>query len=195
MKRFFQIVATALLCIVAYGSLPGTGDASDRTDLTAPDPLNATYWIEGDTVALVDGRCERAAAQGSAMKVRTTVWQQPVYGDLDGDGDGDTALVLIHSPGGSGTFYYVAAAINVTGRYHGTKAILLGDRIKPKDLAIRQCQIVVDYADRRPNEPFRTPPSVDRTIGLMLQNGQLSVSPSPNDQGHKIDRTKNSPAS
>jgi hypothetical protein len=141
--------------------------------------LNANYWIEDDAVALVDGRCERPAASGSAMKVRTTVWQQPVYGDLDGDGDEDTALVLIHAPGGSGTFYYVAAAINAGGRSQGTNAVLLGDRITPKDLAIRNRTVVVDFADRRPDEPFSVTPSIGRTMVLAVQDERLLATPLP----------------
>jgi hypothetical protein len=45
-------------------------------------------------------------------------------------------LLITHDPGGSGTFYYVAAAINVNKRYQGTNAVLLGDRIAPMDIGI-----------------------------------------------------------
>jgi hypothetical protein len=118
------------------------------------------------------------AAPGSVIKIRTAVWKRPVFGDLDGDGDDDAALLLIHDPGGSGTFFYVTVAIHSNGRYQGINTFLMGDRITPKDLAIRDRMIVASYADRRPNEPFSTTPSVDRTIALILQNGQLSATAS-----------------
>jgi len=183
-KRFFKIIAVVIYYGVAVGSLTA---ASDTVNQPAPDPLNTTYRIEGDSVALVDGRHERPAASGSAIKVRTTVWQQPVYGDLDGDGNEDAALVLIHAPGGSGTFYYVAAAINADGQSQGTNTVLLGDRIVPKKLAIRDRTVVIDYADRRPDEPFSTTPSVDRSKVMGFQDGQLLTIPSP-DESDQVTR-------
>ena len=176
MKRFFQTVAAVFLYCVVLGSLAAAGRAADRLDQTAHDPLNATYRIEGQPVALEDGRSELPSAPGSAMKVRTAVWKQPVFGDLDDDGDEDAVLVLIHDPGGSGTFYYVAVAINANGRYQGTNAVLLGDRIAPTDIEIRNSGIVVNYADRRPAEPTRATPSVVKTTVLFLENNKLSVS-------------------
>ena len=52
MKRFFQTVAAVFLYCVVLGSLEAAGRAADRLDQTAPDPLNATYRIEGQPVAL-----------------------------------------------------------------------------------------------------------------------------------------------
>ena len=45
------------------------------------------------------------------------------------DGDKDAPLLLTHDPSGSGTFYYVAATINVNGRYQATNTVLLDDLI------------------------------------------------------------------
>jgi hypothetical protein len=179
MKRYFPILAAFILLKgAAAGPLASAGTATDHVDPTASDPLHATYWIEDEPVALVDGRNERPAAPGSAIMILTAVWKRPVFGDLDGDGDDDAALLLIYNPGGSGMFFYVTAAIHSNGRYQGINTFLLGDRITPKDLAIRDRMIVATYADRRPNEPFSTRPSVDRTISLMFQNGQLSATAS-----------------
>ncbi len=179
MKRYLPILAAFILLKgAAAAPLASAGTATDHVDPTGSDPLHATYWIEDEPVALVDGRNERPAAPGSAIKIRTTVWKRPVFGDLDGDGDDDAALLLIQDPGGSGTFFYVTAAIRSNGRYQGINTFLMGDRITPKDLAIRNRMIVATYADRRPNEPFSTTPSVDRTIALILQNGQLSATAS-----------------
>ena len=51
---------------------------------------------------------EVADAPDSATKIRTLIAGDMVEGDIDGDGDKDAALILVHDPGGSGTFYYVA---------------------------------------------------------------------------------------
>ena len=141
---------------------------------SAADPRNATYMVDGRQVSLNDGRCETEAAPGSASRIATVVFGKPVAGDLDGDGDEDAALFLMHSPGGSGTFYYVVVSINDGGGYRGTNAVLLGDRISPLQIGIRDGVVVVDYADRRPDDPMAAPPSVGKTKYLILHNGCLT---------------------
>ena len=142
---------------------------------SAADPLHASYIVEGQEVRLVAGRGEVKSAPGSATKLRTSVWGRPVYGDLDGDGVDDAALFLVQQPGGSGTFYYVAAALNVNGSYRGTNAVLLGDRIAPQNVAIRNGLVVANYADRRPEEPMSAPPSVGKSKYLTLKDGTLAA--------------------
>jgi hypothetical protein len=83
-------------------------------------------------------------------------------------------VVIVYDPGGSGTFYYIAAAISQNGSYKGTSGFLLGDRIAVKDVEIRKGVVFVQYADRRPAEPMSAPPLVDRSIQLILTGGRLS---------------------
>jgi hypothetical protein len=144
------------------------------SDGSADDPRNATYTVEGRKVPLHCGRHEAEAASGSAVKVTTVVFGRPVVGDLEGDGDEDVVLILVHSPGGSGTFYYIAASINENGRYRGTDAVFLGDRISPRQIGIRNGVVVVDYADRRPDEPMAAQPSVSKSKVLILRDGRLA---------------------
>jgi hypothetical protein len=139
----------------------------------AADPLNATYSIEGNTVRLQDGRSEIAATPHSTTTNKTAVYGKTVYGDLNGDGNEDAAILLIHDPGGSGTFFYVAGALNINGKYQGTNAVLLGDRITPRDLQIRNGVLITKYADRRPGEPMTATPSVRRSKYLILKRDQL----------------------
>ncbi len=141
--------------------------------------LNATYTIEERKVHLIDGRAEVQAAPGSAVKITTVVFGKPVCGDLDGDGRNDAALFLVHNPGGSGTFYYVAAAIAKNGIYQGTNAVLLGDRIDPRTIQIRKGVIVADYADRRSDQSMVTPPSIRKTMYLTLKEGHLKAIKAP----------------
>jgi hypothetical protein len=182
MNRFFELLIAVISFGVGIVTGIGAGSAADHAVQMAPDPLNATYWIAGQPVGLVDGQSEYPAAPGSAMAIRTVIWRQPVYADLDGDGDEDAALVLVQDPGGSGTFYYVAAAINIHGQYLGTNTVLLGDRIHPADMAIRNHVLVVDYLDRRPAEPLGAIPSVNRTMALVVRQGELSQSLLPDDR-------------
>jgi hypothetical protein len=141
---------------------------------SAADPLDASYTIEGQEIRLLNGRREVQAAPGSATRIKTSIFGKPVYGDLDGDSDEDAAMLLVHDPGGSGTFYYIAAALNVNGAYFGTNGLLLGDRVAPQDVWIRNGVVVVNYADRRPEEPMAAPPSVGKSNYLTLKDSKLS---------------------
>jgi hypothetical protein len=141
--------------------------------------LDATYLIEKQEIHLIGGRAEAPAAPGSAAKITTAVFGKPVYGDLDGDGRDDAALFLVQNPGGSGTFYYVAAAIAKKGIFQGTNAVLLGDRIGPRKIQIRDRVIVADYADRHPGQSMAAPPSIDKTMYLTLKEGHLEAVKAP----------------
>jgi hypothetical protein len=141
----------------------------------APDPLNATYFIEGTTVRLQEGRSEIGITPHSATKIKTAVYAKPVYDDLNGDAREDAALLLIHEPGGSGIFFYVVGALNINGKFRGTNAVLLGDRITPHDLQIRNGVLIAKYTDRRPGEPMIAPPSVPSSKYLILKDAQLET--------------------
>jgi len=145
-----------------------------ESEQSATDPLNATYTIEGREIPLLNGRHEVEAAPGSATKIITSAFGKPVYSDLNGDRAEDAALLLVHAPGGSGTFYYVAAALNMNGAYRGTNGVLLGDRIAPQTIVIRNGVVMANYADRRPDESMTTPPSVGISKYLTLEGGVLA---------------------
>jgi hypothetical protein len=137
--------------------------------------------IEGKEIRLFDGRYEEEAAPGSATKIRTVVFHKPVEGDVNGNGEIDTVLLLRHDPGGSGTFYYVAAALNLKSGYRGTNAVLIGDRVAPQSVLVRNGVVVVNYADRRSVEPMSTPPSVGKSKHLIFKNGELTETESIGD--------------
>ena len=109
----------------------------------------------------------------------------PVFGDLDDDGDEDAALILVYDPGGSGTFYYIAATLNENGVYRGTNAVLLGDRVAPHDVAIRNGVVVANYADRRPEELMAALPSIGKSKYLTL-NGAILVEIRPLEEGEQV---------
>jgi hypothetical protein len=88
---------------------------------------------------------------------------------VNGDGIDDTAVLLTYDPGGSGTFYYIAAAIKMEKGYKGTNAILLGDRIAPQETHLENDLIASNYADRAPWEPFSIQPSIGKTKYLRFE--------------------------
>jgi len=155
-KTFWVIAAAVVVIILAVGIFLSTGAQNPKTAQTSPasfDPLNATYSIEGQSVTFVNGASETPDAT-------TKIFGQPVLGNLDGDGKPDASVFIYQQSGGTGTFYYVAAAINVNGIAQGTNGIFLGDRIAPQNLEIKNGQIIANYADRAPGEPMAANPSV-----------------------------------
>jgi hypothetical protein len=143
---------------------------------TAPrfNPLNATYDMGDGKVMLVNGEAASNPGEpGLARRITTKIVGSPARGDLNGDGKADAAVVLMRDPGGSGNFYYIAAAINVNGKAEGTNAVLLGDRISPRTVRIVRGQIMVTYADRNPNDPFTAKPTVPVTKRYMLKGRVL----------------------
>lgn len=137
------------------------------------DPANAEYRIEGESVQLVEGMSEMPAVPDSAEKVITQYFGNEVRTDLDGDGRDDAVLILTQSRGGSGTFFYVVAALNTERGYVGSEALLLGDRIAPQTTEVSKNPshkgvVVVNYADRAEDEPMTAQPSIAKSIWLKL---------------------------
>ena len=131
---------------------------------------DATYVIAGRAITLTDGVSDIEAAPDSASRIVTRHLGPEVWHDLDGDGREDVAFVLTQQTGGSGTFYYVVAALQTERGFVGSHAWLLGDRIALQRLEISGdgAFVVVSYADRRPGESFAAPPSVARRVSLRL---------------------------
>lgn len=134
---------------------------------------DATYTIEGSAVQLKDGVSETEAAPGSATKVVTHYFGNEFKTDLDGDGREDVVFLLTQNAGGSGTFFYVVAALNTATGWKGSDGYLLGDRIAPQTIGLstnpsQKGVIAVNYADRNPNEPMTVSPSVGKTAYLKL---------------------------
>lgn len=170
------------LCLAAVMS-----SCADSTDRPAIDPMNATFIIEGDTIRLVNGHYEAHAVPGSATRTKTIVFGELAKGDLTGDDTEDVAMIVSHDPGGSGTFYYVVGATNSDGGYLGTNGVLMGDRIIPQSVAIRDGVIIARYLDRHLGESMSTTPSVERSKHLILEEGRLTeVESTPSSKTEQI---------
>jgi hypothetical protein len=139
------------------------------------DPLNATYTIENQHIAFVNGLAQTEVVPGSAAKTVTKVFGVPVNGDLNGDGKPDAALMLTQESGGSGIFFYAAVALNGANGAEGTNAILLGDRVAPQNIEIKNGQVIANYAERNPGEPMTTQPSVGVSKYMVVRGTMLEA--------------------
>ncbi len=155
---------------------PNSGTSAD-TSSTPPaigdGYKNATYKIENQDITLTNGTSAIPIVPGAASKLVTQYFGNVATGDLNGDGIPDAAFILTQSGGGSGTYFYIVAAIKTSGGFQGTNGILLGDRIAPQNIQIASGTITVNYADRSPNEPMTAQPSIGVTKYFQVQNGVL----------------------
>ena len=182
MKKLLLFVI--LILIIAIGfylatkdqntDVPGSAENQDEKDeILATDPLNAIYYFEGEEFQFTNGVSEKEIEPGSAAKIYTEVFGEPITGDLDFDGDEDAVLIFIHNPGGSGTFFYLGAAIKKEAGYKGLGAIFIGDRISPEGTQIENGLVIHNYADRGLDEPMSAPPSIGMSKYLVVENEEL----------------------
>lgn len=136
------------------------------------DFKNATFVINGRSVTLASGVSEEDVPNSSA-KIVTRYFGNELKTDLNNDGREDVVFLLTQTEGGSGTFFYVVASLNTPDGYVGSDGYLLGDRIAPQTTEVsrnpRHKQvIVVNFAERAPNEPMTTAPSVGKSVYLKI---------------------------
>lgn len=160
-------------------------NSEEKTADIAASLLNATYIIDGKPVTLVNGLWEMDSASspqaGSASKTVVRFFGNEASGDLNGDGTEDIAFLLTKQDGGSGTFFYSVVAVKKGEAYVGSNAIFLGDRIAPQTTEIRDGQIIVNYAERKPGEPMTARPSMGVSKYLKIDpSGALIEIKNPN---------------
>jgi len=143
--------------------------------INAPDVRNSSYAIGGQTFTLVNGKAEKEISPNSASKQTVLIFGEPVYGDLNADGKNDAAIVLESIDGGSGTFYYAALAIASGTGYIITNTLLIGDRITPQTIELRDGRAVYNYAVRKATETMITEPSAGKSLWVHydLKTGEI----------------------
>ncbi len=176
-KIFLLFILIILIATGAYFGFVSPNKSSLSNNLPSGDALNATYVIDGQSVTLVNGKSEAEAAPGSASVVISSVFGEPISGDLNNDGKNDLAMIISVDQGGSGTFYYATALIDTGFGPMGTNAIFLGDRIAPQPLEIKDNKIIANFADRAPEEDMSETPSVGVTKYITFNGSTLEVAP------------------
>ena len=171
------ILIPVAIFLLAAGCSKSTPVVTTPPPVVVSDYKNTSYIIEGKTITLKDGLAENDIENSSSTKVTTKIFEANTQGDLNGDGLADTAVILTQNSGGSGTFYYAAAAIKTAQGYNGTNAIFMSDRIAPQNNQIQNNVLIVNYADRKPTEDFSISPSVGKSLYLEYFNNSLMQEP------------------
>ncbi len=151
---------------------------NEKQVVAVEDYKDGLYRIGNTSVQLKDGFAETEAALGSVSKITTRYFGNEYKTDLNNDGREDVVFLITQDTGGSGTFYYVVAAINVEEGYVGSDGYLLGDRIAPQNIGLspnpkHKNVIVANYADRATGEPITARPSVGKSAYLKLDTTNM----------------------
>jgi hypothetical protein len=193
MKKKSIILIISLLVILIAAFILYKERTSDATmKIYYGDPLNATYTIDDAEYLLKDGKSEMEAAPGSAEKITTEIFGEPISGDLNGDGIGDYTMFLVQRTGGTGSFYFVVSAISrKDGKVAGTNAVYLGDRIAPQNIQVKEGEIIANYADRNEGERMNVQPSLGVSKYIKLIDGVLKDINEKKDEN--LDNTSDNP--
>jgi hypothetical protein len=102
-----------LVLIGAWWVLDGDlrKDQPPQQETSARDYMNAAYIVDGRPITLTNGVSAIEAAPGSASTIVTRYFGNELRKDVDGDGREDIVFLLTQATGGSGTFFYVVAAL------------------------------------------------------------------------------------
>ncbi len=178
MKKILIGLGIAVVVLVAGFYAFNAYIYNEKQAVATPDYKNAEYIINGQRVKLTNGEAVTEAAPGSASKIVTRYFGNELKTDLNADGQTDVVLLLTQNTGGTGTFYYVVAALATERGYLGSDGYLLGDRIAPQTTEIspnprHKSVIVVNYADRAVGEPMTTQPSVGKSVFLKIDPSTL----------------------
>jgi uncharacterized lipoprotein YbaY len=172
LERRFDQPMSARPTIPVVRRFKVNGDALIASSpLSASDLNNATYPLEvkGGQATFMRGQFEDPEA-----KIKATIAPSPrANGDLNGDGSPDAAMSIIMNSGASGVFTFVAAVINNAGIAQPADVVLIGDRITLSNLVITDGALMVNYLDRKPDEPMSARPSVPMTKVFTLKDGKL----------------------
>lgn len=164
------IVGFAVYSVMKDDSMTSATDTTPEGGEFKPNPENATFTIDGETITLTGGQNE--TTDGNFTE-ETTLLEERAHGDLNADGEEDTAVLLVRSGGGSGVFVYTASYVSGPVGYKGGDAVFIGDRISPQSISISNGVVSVTYLDRASDEPFAAEPTISTTKQFVLRNGEF----------------------
>jgi len=162
------LAAAILILSNIYGHAPADTQEDNNQPEIMSNPQNAVYSVDGQLIILKNG-----LSNDTATGLKTQYFGNEATGDLNSDGRDDVAFMLTQDGGGSGTFFYLTAALAVNYAYQGLNAVLLGDRIAPQNVQIKDGEITVNYADRAKDEPMTTAPSTGVSRYFKVTDNQL----------------------
>lgn len=176
-KNLYPVFAALALAAALLSACVMVAPAPEPP-VAGPDKLahalgNLTYSgiLPDQDVTLTDGR-GTYPEEGPGTPYVALASQLIPTGDLNGDGDEDAAVLLTDYSSGSGQFTFLAAVLNATAAPTPTMALMIGDRIEVKSLAIENGEIVAEMIAQGGSDPACCPTTNVRKR-YALQDGAL----------------------
>ncbi|MCX6784784.1 MAG: hypothetical protein NTV81_02505 [Candidatus Komeilibacteria bacterium] len=166
-KIIFIIILFLLLLGVAYFVFH---QAQNNQPIACT--MEAKICPDGSSVGRSGPKCEFTACPSEALSGYTK-FGNDVSGDFNNDGLTDAAYLVTKQPGGSGTFYYLAVVLKNQSEDQILVSEVIGDRIAPQTTEFKDGMIIVNYADRKADEPFSVKPSIGLSKYYKIIDGQL----------------------
>jgi hypothetical protein len=174
--RQATITAAPVKAQVTVTKKGGTeGAATEPAALSVEALKNAEYrseYAREGRARLVNGVHVEKESPNSETALRMSLGDTMATGDLNGDGVADAAVVLVSDPGGSGTFYELAAILNQDGKPNHVASALLGDRVRILAMTTKEGQVTVRMVTQGPNDPMGNP-TLEVTYRYKLKDGKL----------------------
>lgn len=134
-------------------------------ELTYPGPF------PGGAITLTDGYAAYDDGSSGTPNVRL-VRPLIISGDLDGDAREDAVALLINETSGTGRFTFLNVVSDVTGAAAPLDALMLGDRVGVKRLALDGDNIIAELVAQGPGDPLCCASWNVRKV-VALQDGRL----------------------
>ena len=145
-----------------------------------PDEIrNSTVkGLFDDPVTLRNGRWEGEpyVVGGASRPTAGVIEGLSVAGDLDGDVVGETVAFLWSATGGSGTRNYIAVFARTRSGIDNRSTLLIGDRVKLREVRISEGQVEVDVVEHGPNDAMCCP-TVEATRVWRYDGRDLRAAP------------------
>jgi len=158
-------------------ALPPPPPPPSVPELSLDSLRNAIYDISDftgtpRTITLVNGGYASGSDPASADFLTAFLGELVAFGDLNYDGVNDAAVLLGINTGGTGTFTYVAAVLNIGGAPVHAASVFIDDRPVIGSLSITSGEILSDNTIHGPDDPMCCP-SFQTQQGFRLYGSHL----------------------
>jgi hypothetical protein len=166
--KLFLLTSIALMLVSCATPAP-------KGPLTTDALMNGVYqskWALEGKVKLTNGICTESFIPSSSTQIVVKMAEPVAIGDLNGDRVDDAAVILISHTGTTGTYYDLAAVVNVEGTPYHIATEPLGESIRLKSLTMAEGVIKVEMVTHGPRDPLCCP-TLPVTWSYRLQGNQL----------------------
>lgn len=144
--------------------------ASNKQTAVFPGTFEFHSKVADKSVAVINSKHTEPVVPGSASMLTIRVTPHSTVFDAHGQLIG--LAILTTSSGGSGTFYEMALLVKRDGKWINTDTVILGDRIKIKDLSVENGNVTVDALVHAKGEPMCCP-SISQRFRYRIEQGHL----------------------